>query len=269
MERILRMAPVRVCVQRAGLGTHSPCNREDLPGRARVSCATLTLQFRRAYCSVPDVQNEVNIKTTGDDDENHDAQRASWTLVQAPSRVAAVLRRRACGPQRTAWAQAERKLKPRRPAASGRARPPPDRTCRRFSWSARRRCWVSARRSRRCRRTSRPSMGARSTSSIVHAHRLLFEKNVQSVDINEAQGNPSQTDINYRGFTASPLLGTPQGLSVFLDGVRINEPFGDVVNWDLIPQAAISTIQLIPGSNPTFGLNTLGGAIAVTTKNGR
>ncbi|SEA31232.1 TonB-dependent receptor [Paraburkholderia sartisoli] len=95
-----------------------------------------------------------------------------------------------------------------------------------------------------------------------------FSANLPGVDISDAQGNPSQADINYRGFTASPLLGTPQGLSVFLDGVRINEPFGDVVNWDLIPQAAISTIQLIPGSNPSFGLNTLGGAIAVTTKNG-
>ncbi|MEM5382897.1 TonB-dependent receptor [Paraburkholderia phymatum] len=95
-----------------------------------------------------------------------------------------------------------------------------------------------------------------------------FASNLQSVDINDAQGNPSQVDINYRGFTASPLVGTPQGLSVFLDGVRVNEPFGDVVNWDLIPQAAIETIQLIPGSNPTFGLNTLGGAIAITTKNG-
>jgi iron complex outermembrane recepter protein len=96
-----------------------------------------------------------------------------------------------------------------------------------------------------------------------------FAANLQSVDINEVQGNQSQVDINYRGFTASPVLGTPQGLSVFMDGVRINEPFGDVVNWDLIPQAAIDTIQVIPGSNPTFGLNTLGGAIAVTTKNGR
>jgi outer membrane receptor protein involved in Fe transport len=96
-----------------------------------------------------------------------------------------------------------------------------------------------------------------------------FASNLTSVDINEAQGNSSQVDINYRGFTASPLLGTPQGLSVFLDGVRVNEPFGDVVNWDLIPQAAINTIQLIPGSNPTFGLNTLGGALAITTKNGR
>jgi iron complex outermembrane receptor protein len=57
-----------------------------------------------------------------------------------------------------------------------------------------------------------------------------FASNLQSVDINDAQGNPSQVDINYRGFTASPLVGTPQGLSVFLDGVRVNEPFGDVVN---------------------------------------
>jgi outer membrane receptor protein involved in Fe transport len=96
-----------------------------------------------------------------------------------------------------------------------------------------------------------------------------LEKNLPSVDINEAQGNPFQIDVNYRGFTASPLLGTPQGLSVFLDGVRINEPFGDVVNWDLFPQSAIDTIQLIPGSNPTYGLNTLGGALAITTKNGK
>ncbi|NKJ51292.1 TonB-dependent receptor [Burkholderia sp. SG-MS1] len=96
-----------------------------------------------------------------------------------------------------------------------------------------------------------------------------FANNLQSFDLNDAQGNPWQVDVNYRGFTASPVLGTPQGLSVFLDGVRINEPFGDVVNWDLIPQAAIDTIQVIPGSNPTFGLNTLGGAVAVTTKNGK
>jgi outer membrane receptor protein involved in Fe transport len=93
--------------------------------------------------------------------------------------------------------------------------------------------------------------------------------NVSSLDLNSAQGNPYQADVIYRGFTASPLLGTPQGLSVFLDGVRINEPFGDVVNWDLIPQAAIDQIQVIPGSNPVFGLNTLGGALAVSTKDGK
>ncbi len=66
-----------------------------------------------------------------------------------------------------------------------------------------------------------------------------FAKNLPSVDIADAQGNPYQVNLNYRGFTASPLLGTPQGLSVFVDGVRVNEPFGDVVNWDLLPQQAI------------------------------
>ncbi|MGY4831083.1 TonB-dependent receptor [Sphaerotilaceae bacterium SBD11-9] len=89
-----------------------------------------------------------------------------------------------------------------------------------------------------------------------------------SVNVNETQGNPYQMDVNYRGFAASPLLGAPQGLSVFLDGVRVNEPFGDVVNWDLIPKAALAHITLLPGSNPLFGLNTLGGALSLQTKSG-
>ncbi|MEO8040300.1 MAG: TonB-dependent receptor, partial [Betaproteobacteria bacterium] len=89
-----------------------------------------------------------------------------------------------------------------------------------------------------------------------------------SVNVNDVQGNPYQPDLNYRGFTASPLLGVPQGLSVYQDGVRINEPFGDVVNWGLIPMNAISTVNLIPGSNPLFGLNTLGGALSLRTKSG-
>jgi len=89
------------------------------------------------------------------------------------------------------------------------------------------------------------------------------------INVNEIQSNPYQPNVNYRGFTASPLLGTPQGLSVFVDGVRVNEPFGDVVNWDLIPLIAISGMNLIPGSNPVFGLNTLGGALSINTKSGR
>jgi iron complex outermembrane receptor protein len=93
-------------------------------------------------------------------------------------------------------------------------------------------------------------------------------QNGGGVGLNAAQGNPYQPDVIVRGFSASPLLGTPQGVSVFFDGVRINEPFGDGVNWDLIPYSAISSIQLLPGSNPTFGLNTLGGAVAVYTKSG-
>lgn len=97
----------------------------------------------------------------------------------------------------------------------------------------------------------------------------LLKTSITGVNVNEVQNNPYQPNVNYRGFTASPLLGTPQGLSVFVDGVRVNEPFGDVVNWDLIPLNAISGISLIPGSNPVFGLNTLGGALSVQTKSGR
>lgn len=96
----------------------------------------------------------------------------------------------------------------------------------------------------------------------------FLEHNATGVNINAAQGNPWQPDVSFRGFTASPLLGLPQGLSVFQDGVRINEPFGDVVNWDLLPASAIASLQLIPGSNPAFGLNTLGGALSVQTKSG-
>lgn len=95
-----------------------------------------------------------------------------------------------------------------------------------------------------------------------------MSQNLAGVNVNEAQNNPYQPDVNFRGFTASPLLGTPQGLSVYQDGVRINEPFGDTVNWDLIPQNAIANIALMPGSNPLFGLNTLGGALSVQTKSG-
>ena len=97
----------------------------------------------------------------------------------------------------------------------------------------------------------------------------FLANNPTSITVNSAQGNPYQADISFRGFTASPLLGVAQGLSVFQDGVRINEPFGDVVNWDLLPQSAIAGLNLIPGSNPLFGLNTLGGALSIYTKNGR
>jgi iron complex outermembrane receptor protein len=89
-----------------------------------------------------------------------------------------------------------------------------------------------------------------------------------SVALNQVEENPLQADLQYRGFTASPVLGASQGMSVFLDGVRLNEPFGDVVNWDLIPTDAIRSVNLMPGSNPLFGLNTMGGALSLETKTG-
>jgi len=96
----------------------------------------------------------------------------------------------------------------------------------------------------------------------------LMNKKLQSVTVNDYQGNPFQMDVQYRGFTAGPQIGTSQGLSVFFDGIRVNEPFGDVVNWDMIPMNALAGVDVFPGSNPIFGLNTLGGAFSMKTKDG-
>ncbi|HEX5341028.1 MAG TPA: TonB-dependent receptor [Duganella sp.] len=97
----------------------------------------------------------------------------------------------------------------------------------------------------------------------------FMARSLAGVNANEISGSPFQNDLTFRGFRASPVLGSSQGISVYLDGVRVNEPFGDVVNWDMLPEAAIANVLLTPGSNPLFGLNTLGGALALTTKSGR
>jgi iron complex outermembrane recepter protein len=96
----------------------------------------------------------------------------------------------------------------------------------------------------------------------------FLNRTMQSVSINDAQNNPLQPDVSYRGFTASPLLGLAQGLAVYQNGVRINEPLGDTVNWDLLPASAVQGLHLIGGANPLFGLNTLGGALSLDMKDG-
>ncbi len=96
----------------------------------------------------------------------------------------------------------------------------------------------------------------------------LLGRSATSVTLNEIQGNPFQLDLNYRGQRLSSVLGSAQGISAYLDGVRINEAFGDVISWDMLPESAISTITMIPGSNPMYGMNTLSGALVMTTKNG-
>ena len=90
---------------------------------------------------------------------------------------------------------------------------------------------------------------------------------LSSININDNLDDPFQPDILYRGFEASPVLGTPQGLAVYQNGVRINEAFGDTVNWDLFPDIAIHNVDLVSAS-PLYGLNALGGALSVTMKNG-
>lgn len=90
-----------------------------------------------------------------------------------------------------------------------------------------------------------------------------MRRRLGSVIINDAQNNPFQPDVQFRGFVASPLLGLPQGLAVYVNGVRFNEPFGDTFHWDLIPEGAIARMEVHPGSDPVYGLNALGGALAL------
>jgi iron complex outermembrane receptor protein len=94
-----------------------------------------------------------------------------------------------------------------------------------------------------------------------------LNRGLPGVSLSDRTGNPFQRDLNYRGFTASPVQGTPIGIAVYQNGVRINEAFGDVVNWDFIPEKAIDRATLFP-SNPVFGLNAIGGALSLQMKNG-
>src|SRR5580704_17277056 len=94
-----------------------------------------------------------------------------------------------------------------------------------------------------------------------------LSRQLSSVSLNSVSGNAFQPDLNYRGFDASPVTDTPQGLAVYQNGVRINEAFGDTVNWDLIPSNAIGRAELV-SNNPAFGLNALGGAVLLKMKNG-
>ena len=98
------------------------------------------------------------------------------------------------------------------------------------------------------------------------AVRALNEQ-VGGVNLDSASGNPYQPTLFYHGFEASALQGTPQGLAVYINGVRFNQAFGDTVNFDLLPNMAIDEMNLV-GSNPVFGLNALGGAVNVRLKNG-
>ena len=95
---------------------------------------------------------------------------------------------------------------------------------------------------------------------------VLFQR-IPGLSLSDPNGNSALQEIQYRGFAASPLQGRPQGLAVYMNGIRINEAFGDTVNWDLIPTNAIQRAD-VWSSNPVFGLNALGGAVSLQMKNG-
>ena len=101
------------------------------------------------------------------------------------------------------------------------------------------------------------------TPDVLHA----LDTQVSGLSLDSAAGNPFQPALFYNGFESSPLQGTSQGLAVYLNGIRFNQPFGDTVNWDLIPDLAISRVN-VEGSNPVFGLNALGGSVNVRLRDG-
>lgn len=90
---------------------------------------------------------------------------------------------------------------------------------------------------------------------------------LSSISLNSEQGSQYQPDFVFRGFEASPISGVAQGLAVYQDGVRLNESFGDTVNWDLVPEFAVDSLT-VQSNNPVFGLNTLGGAVTLAMKDG-
>jgi iron complex outermembrane recepter protein len=94
-----------------------------------------------------------------------------------------------------------------------------------------------------------------------------LQQRVPGVFVDDISGNPFSQELQYRGFYATPQQGTPQGLAVYQNGIRVNEAFGDTVNWDLIPPQAIARTEIFT-ANPIFGLNALGGAVSIEMKNG-
>jgi outer membrane receptor protein involved in Fe transport len=95
----------------------------------------------------------------------------------------------------------------------------------------------------------------------------VLQQTVPGVILEDAQGNVFQRTLQFRGFESSPVNGVPQGLAVYQNGVRINESFGDIVNWDFLPDNAVNGMTII-GANPVFGLNALGGAVTIFMRDG-
>jgi iron complex outermembrane recepter protein len=81
-------------------------------------------------------------------------------------------------------------------------------------------------------------------------------------------GSAYKLNLSTRGFNVGPVVGTPPGVSVFLDGVRQNEPDAAEVNFDLLPMEHVRRVELLSGSGSLLGPNSLGGAINLVTRRG-
>lgn len=89
-----------------------------------------------------------------------------------------------------------------------------------------------------------------------------------SVSSYDDLGTPWKLNLSGRGFSVGPTVGVPSGMTVFLDGVRQNEPDAQEVNFDLLPVDQLSHVELLRGNASLLGPNSLGGAINLVTRRG-
>src|SRR3989442_8222273 len=81
-------------------------------------------------------------------------------------------------------------------------------------------------------------------------------------------GAPGELDVTLRGFHVSPTIGLPQGVTVYLDGVRVNEPDAHEVNFDLLPLEDVDHVDVTYGPSVLLGRNSLGAAVNLVTRRG-
>src|SRR5260370_2137928 len=88
------------------------------------------------------------------------------------------------------------------------------------------------------------------------------------VTTSDELGATAQMDVSLRGFQVSPVIGVPQGVTVYVDGVRANEPDAHEVNCDLLPLEDVERVEVVYGPSVLLGRNALGAAVNLVTRRG-
>src|SRR5207248_10147093 len=110
---------------------------------------------------------------------------------------------------------------------------------------------------------SAADLDARGVSTLADALEML-----PGVTVADELGTPAQLDVTLRGFQVSPTIGLPQGITVYVDGVRVNEPDANEVNFDLLPLEDVERVEVAYGPSVLLGRNALGAAVNLVTRRG-